>query len=489
MYIKNRHSQLQFSDFQQPIGLKMNPENRWIKKAEAIPWEEIEERYSELFPSQKGNPAKPLRLALGSLLIQKQYGYSDRELVEQITENPYYQYFVGLPGYQMEAPFVPSLLVEFRKRLTDEILMEINEMIINYNSDNDNGNGRSSKEKKQKTNQSEGEKNSGTLMLDATCAPQHIAFPQDINLLNASREDLEKMIDTICHDYGIKKPRTYRNKARKDYLNLAKSKKRTRAKIRKAIKKQLGYIRRDLGYIDGYLNNGKELRKNDAERLAVIRLVFEQQETMYKEKKNSVPNRIVSLNQPYIRPIVRGKAKTPTEFGAKIDMSIDENGMARLEKMSFDAYNESDVLIGALHRYYERWNHYPARALVDQIYRNRKNLAFCKEHGIRLSGPALGRPKKDPSTDIKTEYQDAVDRIEVERGFSLAKRNFGLGCIWTKLDTTTRSSIALSIVAMNLHRLTGISFCQFIKRLLVQIRCLFSGRKAFRFLIAQTVLC
>ena len=104
----------------------MNPENQWIKKASAIPWEEIEEKYSSLFPSNKGNPAKPLRLALGSLLIQKQYGYSDRELADQITENLYYRYFVGLPGYQMEAPFDPSLLIEFRKRLTDEILSEIN---------------------------------------------------------------------------------------------------------------------------------------------------------------------------------------------------------------------------------------------------------------------------------------------------------------------------------------------------------------------------
>ncbi len=489
MYIKNRHSQLRFTDFQQPIGLKMNPENRWIKKAEAIPWGEIEERYSELFPSEKGNPAKPLRLALGSLLIQKQYGYSDRELVEQITENPYYQYFVGLPGYQMEAPFVPSLLVEFRKRLTDEIVMEINEMIIDYNSDNDTGGGRSSKGEERTGNQSDEKTNFGTLMLDATCVPQHIAFPQDINLLNSAREDLEKIIDTICHDYGIKKPRTYRSKARKDYLNLAKSKKRTRPKIRKAIRKQLNYIKRDLGYIDRYLKEGKVLRIKDANRLTVIRVVFEQQDTMYKEKKNSIPNRIVSLSQPYIRPIVRGKAKTPTEFGAKIDMSIDEYGMSRLEKMSFDAYNESDVLIEALQRYYERWKHYPARALADQIYRNRKNLAFCKEHGIRLSGPALGRPKKDPSLNIKTEYQDAVDRIEVERGFSLAKRNFGLGCIWTKLDATTRSSIALSIVAMNLHRLTGIPFCQFIKWLLFQIVGLLSGRKAFRFPNTQPTLC
>ena len=85
-------------------------------------------------------------------------------------------------------------------------------------------------------------------------------------------------------------------------------------------------------------------------------------------------------------------------------MSIDENGMARLEKMSFEAYNESDVLIGAIQRYFYRWNLYPERVLVDKIYRNRKNLAFCKEHGIRLSGPALGRPKKDSVSVIKTEY-------------------------------------------------------------------------------------
>ena len=82
-------------------------------------------------------PAKPLRMALGSLIIQKQYEYSDRELVEQLTENPYYQFFVGLPGYQQEPPFVPSLLVEFRKRLTAEILGEINEMIIEFNSPDD----------------------------------------------------------------------------------------------------------------------------------------------------------------------------------------------------------------------------------------------------------------------------------------------------------------------------------------------------------------
>ena len=453
MYKFDKNHQFGLADFNQPMGLKMNPENRWVKKAETIPWEAIEEKYAALFPSKKGMPAKPLRTALGSLLIQKQLQFSDRELVEEIRENPYFQYFIGLPGYQDAIPFVPSLLVEFRKRLTAEVLEEINEMIIAYNApddppptggDNDN---------------EESETNSGTLILDATCAPQNISYPQDVNLLNEAREKLEKMIDIICYEQNYYKPRMYRQKARKDYLNLAKCKKRTAKKIRKAIKAQLQYIRRDLRYIDAFLEE-IDLCDDLSKQLVTIRTLVEQQQYMYDNKVHSVPDRIVSISQPYIRPIVRGKAKAPVEFGAKLDLSIDENGIARLERLSFDAYNESDVLITAVENYKRRTGHYPERVLVDQIYRNRTNRAFCSEHGIRISGPALGRPKKDNKVDKKQEYIDNNDRIEVERAFSLAKRRYGLGLITAKLDTTTRSSIALSIIAMNVNRLTVVSFAQ-----------------------------
>lgn len=172
-------------------------------------------------------------MAFGSLLLQKHLGCSDRELVEQITENPYFQYFIGLPGYQMEAPYVPSLLVEFRKRLTEDILGDINDMILEYNTPDDHDDGDDSD-------------NSGTLILDATCVPQNIEYPQDINLLNQCREDLEGIDDEICYSYNLKKPRMYRVNARKEYLSLAKCKKRTGKKIRKAIKAQLQYVRRDL---------------------------------------------------------------------------------------------------------------------------------------------------------------------------------------------------------------------------------------------------
>ncbi len=464
MYKKERNRQFGLTDFNQPIGLKMNPENRWIRKAELIPWEEIEDRYANLFPSHTGMPAKPLRMALGSLMIQKQFDYSDRELVEQITENPYYQYFIGLHGFQQDAPYAPSLLVEFRKRLPDEVLDEINELILQYNRPDDpgSGNGSSAPEEPEET------QNDGTLILDATCAPQHIKYPQDINLLNEARECLEQMIDTVCYESNIKKPRTYRKNARKDYLALAKRRKRTGKAIRKAIKKQLQYVRRDLGYIDRFLAEGKVLSTKNAKQLEVIRKLFEQQQSMYENRTHSAADRIVSISQPYIRPIVRGKAKTPTEFGIKLDVSLDEHGVARIERQSFDAYNESDVLIGAVERYKERTGRYPKRVLADTIYRTRANRSYCKLHGIRLSGPALGRPKKDSKADKKQEYRDAVDRIKVERSFSLAKRCFGLGLIRTKLEETSRGSVSLSILTMNVDRLLSRSLISFFAWIFLQ---------------------
>jgi hypothetical protein len=152
-----------------------------------------------------------------------------------------------------------------------------------------------------------------------------------------------------------------------------------------------------------------------------------QQKYMYDNNVHSVPDRIVSISQPYIRPIVRGKAAAPVEFGAKFDLSLDENGLGRIEKLSFDAYNESDVLVDAAERYKDRTGRYPERILADKIYRNRINLQYCKEHSIRLSGPSLGRPKKDQSADKKLEYIDNADRVAVERAFSLAKRAYSMG--------------------------------------------------------------
>ena len=441
--------QISFEDFNQPLGLKMNPENRWIKKAEFVPWNEIEKEYAKLFQGYNGQVAKPLRMALGALLIQTEYGYSDEEIVEQIREAPYLQFFCGLPGYEDKRPFDPSDMVRFRKRLTPEILGKINEMIIEQ---------KEGPKKPDQPNQGKQEeelpKNQGTMIVDATCAPSQIKYPQDTELLNEAREKLEKMVDEMHDPHEGKKPRMYQRKARKQYLSVARSKRNSARKIRNAIRQQLQYIRRNLRYVHDMLTSGKELSKRQSHQLETIETLYEQQKYMYEKRVHSVKDRIVNLRQEYLRPIVRGKAKTPVEFGAKLDISV-VNGLVHLEKQTFDAYNEGELLAEEIENYRQRYGYYPERVLADKIYRNRKNLKYCKERGIRLSGPALGRPAKDAVANKEEkaeEYEDICDRVEVERAFSLAKRKFSLSQIRTYLKETTQSVIALSILALNLNK-------------------------------------
>ena len=429
--------QISLTDFQQPMGMKLREDNRWVKKAQIIPWRKIEGRYAALFPSKTGNVAKPLRLALGALIIQQEYGYSDEELTLQIQENPYLQYFCGYSCFDdSKPPFDASLMVHFRKRITPEVLAEINEMIIQESQDDKDD---------------DDDNNSGTMIVDATCAPSQIRYPQDVSLLNEARENAEKFVDLLHDSSDGKKPRTYRKKARKDYLEYARSRKHTAKMTRKAIGKQLGYLRRDLSYIDTMLGQGKTLNVREMQRLDTIRSIYKQQKYMYDNRTHTVPDRIVSVSQPFVRPIVRGKAGKPVEFGMKLDISI-VDGWTRLEYHSFDAYNEATKLQEMIEGFRVREGHYPGRVLADKIYRNRENLRFCKERGIRLSGPALGRPKKGEVRNKTQDYRDECERVEVERRFSLSKRKCGMGLVTAKLQETAEHVIAMSILLLNLRR-------------------------------------
>ena len=463
------NGQISLSDFKQPVGMNLKENNRWVKKAQTIPWPEIEKRYAALFTNRKGNVAKPLRLALGACIIQAEYGFSDVETTLMIQENPYLQYFCGYPGYDDEKlPFDPSLMVYFRKRLTPEILGEINEMII-----------RDAKEKEGKKGNCDDSDdeggNGGTLIVDATCAPSNIRYPQDVSLLNEARENAEKLLDILHDPAEGKKPRTYRKCARKDYLKYARSRKHTARQTRKAIGKQLNYLKRDLAAIEGKLSLGKELTVRQLERLETLRTIYAQQKYMYDNHTHSVSDRIVSVSQPFVRPIVRGKAGKPVEFGAKLDVSL-VNGWARLEYCYFDAYHEAGNLQDIVERFRVREGRYPKRILADKIYRNRENLNYCKEHGIRLSGPALRRPKRDAVMDRRQDFIDECERTEVERSFSLAKRKCGLGLVTARLRETSAHVVAMSILILNLRRIQ----CALLRFIFNFFSCFFSnGKLAF----------
>jgi len=174
---------------------------------------------------------------------------------------------------------------------------------------------------------------------------------------------------------------------------------------------------------------------------------------MYDNKTHSTPNRIVSITQPHVRPIVRGKARAGTEFGAKISLSV-KDGFVFLDNLNWENYNESNDLKGQIESYYRRFGCYPESIHADKIYRNKNNYQYCKGKNIRLTGIQLGRPKKEHKTNKikKIEYEDMVYRIIVEGKIGVSKRGFSLNKVMAKLDITSETVIGVVFLLMNLEK-------------------------------------
>ena len=243
------------------------------------------------------------------------------------------------------------------------------------------------------------------MVLDATCAPADIRYPNDLGILNQAREQTERIIDKLygqSKDKTDRKPRTYRNTARKEYLLVAKKRRVSKKQRKKAIKKQLQYIKRNLGIIDRIACQvGLEvLSRRHYRLLLVVTEVNRQQLDMYENNQNRIDDRIVSLTQPHVRPIVRGKSGTPVEFGAKLSASC-VNGYVFLDRISWNNFNESGDFKNQVEEFKKYTGVYPESVHADKIYRTKVNRAWCKERGIRLSGVRLGRPPKTISKEIK----------------------------------------------------------------------------------------
>ncbi|MEG4529250.1 IS5 family transposase [Microcoleus sp. D2_18a_D3] len=471
MYRKAELAPSPSSEFELPFGGRLSADNRWVKMAQLIPWSEFESEYAQNFPTEKGAPAKSFRMALGALIIKEKLGISDRETVEQIRENPYLQYFIGQSSYSNELPFDPSLLVHFRQRISPNLINKVNERMVEKMREITP----QSHPKKKKNSDAKNEStNRGKLIVDATCAPADITYPTDLGLLNRARVHTEKILDILYKQIKEKihkKPRTYRNLARKDYLAVAKQRRPTRNKRRQAIKKQLQYIKRNLAHIEQLMDAGatlEALNKKQYKTFLVLTEVYRQQLWLFENNKQSIEDRIVSLSQPHIRPIVRGKAGKSVEFGAKLSASCFE-GYVFLDRMSWDSFNESGDLKAQVEAYHRFTGYYPESVHADRIYRTRENRAWCKEKGIRISGPPLGRP---PANVSKSKNKQAADderiRNAIEGKFGQGKRRFGLNRVMAKLDNTSGTVIAITFLVMNLATWWRRVFCVFL--------CLFGKR-------------
>ena len=416
-----------------PFEAKLDENNRWVVLSKVIPWDKFAELYYKNFPSRRGAPTKDARMVLGVVIIKHMMKLDDIGVIEFIQENPYAQDFLGLKGFTQKPVFDPSLLVHIRKRidlnvfesLTDELIrkgLKIEQAPAKVSKDDD----------EDEPTPSGGTKNKGKLQLDATVADAQIKFPTDLDLLSDSRVKAEGLIDHLCKELDIKdKPRTYRKIARKEYLNVSKMKRKPDKVLRRGLRLQSKYF-------------------------FVIQHVLAQQEAMFKDKSNSCEDRIVSIHQPHVRPIVRGKAKAKVEFGAKINVSLQE-GYARIDRFEWDAYNEGCDLPMQVERYKTLNGHYPELVQVDKIYLNRANRAWLKERNILHTGEPLGRK---PAQTVKSYYlrgkerREAAERNQIEGKFGQGKNGYDMNQIRAKMPSTSMSWIAAILFIMNVIRYT-----------------------------------
>ena len=476
--------QIGIEEFKTPFELKLSAENRWVKLASILPWDELAKIYHRKLSKNKGRRSLDARMVIGALIIKHKEGLSDQRTIESIQENIYQQYFLGLSKYTYEPIFDSSLFVSIRKRLGaasfDAMIQEL--MIVA--APNAPRTKLLSEEKKAELKpsvapsapeaagalsregsaeeqtaaaSSEAKENSGMLLVDMTVAPADIAYPTDIELLNSAREKTEELIDVLYaalpEEQKKEKPRTYRKRARKEYLAIAKQRKKPAKSIRKALRKQLGYVRRNMTTVHRLLDirpNG--LSGSQMKEFWVIQELHRQQAEMYQEQTHRISDRIVSITQPHVRPIVRGKASAPTEFGAQVSVSV-QNGFSRIHKIEWDAYNESVDLQGQIESYKTHHGYYPEIVLADKKYGTKENRAFMKTRGIVYGGSPLGRPKKDGTRSDLLSKEIVNQRNHIEGKFGTGKRSYGLDCIRARRADTSESWIAMIFFMMNVSLL------------------------------------
>jgi hypothetical protein len=496
--------QLTFEEFRTPFELNLPRENRWVKLAEALPWDRLATVYHRTLSATQGRPSTDARIVIGSLIIKHKEGLSDEGTLCSIQENIYQQYFLGLHQYQYEFVFDPSLFVTIRKRigedvfdmmvlellhLADAVMTQAEGTTSSSHSDPDSSGEDSPTNNSPSHTDGDGERtelpdssmvsanqatahtefpNQGILMGDLTVAPADIAYPTDVELLNTSREKSEALIDilyaSLPEEMKRTKPRTYRKKARKDYLVFAKTKKKNGKTVRKALRKQLGYVKRNIKTIHRLLDTVPD-RFSFAERktLWVVQEIYRQQQEMYSMKTHRVDDRIVSIAQPHVRPIVRGKAKATTEFGAQVSCSM-MNGFSRIHRIVWDAYNEASDLPAQIEEYKRTYGYYPKIVLGDKKYGTRENRAYMSERNIIYGGTALGRPRSDGRQQAVSKAISNM-RNHIEGTFGTGKRRYGFDRIKARRSDTSASWIAAIFFVMNIQTFIKFLFAYFISLL------------------------
>ena len=425
----------------------LSKSNRWVKLGDSIPWNKVEEAYNKRLENEHhGAGNKPARMVVGALIIKHVEGLSDEKTIQEIQENPYMQYLLGLPCFTEKPVFASELFVLIRRRLDPEFFNMLTLILSKAQS----GKAKSEKD-------DDGNEHGGILKTDATCCDAEVRYPTDCNLLEDGSKLTERLLEKFCKRYNVAKPKTHRTMARAAFIVLTKKKRKSKKLIEKTKLIQIRCLQADfqtfLDFMGRHSTSFLEcFSRHDYKCLQAGFKMFDQQKMMFEKGLRTCADRIISIYQPHLRPIVRGKAKAKVEFGAKIGASI-VKGYTYVDHFSWDAYNESVDLTAQIELYQKRFDMLPSEVQADKLYLGRENRNYLKEHHIECFNHPLGRPSKEENDKNAQDKKRALgERNEIEATFGTSKRVYRANNIRAKLPDTADTWIGACFFAKNVMK-------------------------------------
>ena len=325
-----------------------------------------------------------------------------------------------------------------------------------------------SKPKRERTDE-DGNDHGGTMKIDATCCDAEVRYPTDSNLLEDGSRLIDRLLDKFCARHKVKKPQTHRTEARQAFIGLIKKKRKGKKLIDKTKLIQIRCLQADFQLFLDFLGKQSStllacFSRHDYKCLQAAFKMYEQQKMMFEQNVRRCAHRIISIYQPHLRPIVRGKAKAKIEFGAKVGASI-VNGYTYVDHLSWDAYNESSDLVTQMELYKKRFGMLPREIQANKLYLGKENRKHIKSRHINCYNRPLGRPPREENDTHAEDKKRAIgERNEIEGSFGTTKRVYRANDIRAKLNDTADTWIEACFFAKNIMKFLRGLLCFFFEK-------------------------
>ncbi len=374
---------------------------------QSIPWSELCKSLN-VRDKRKGRTAIFTPQGKLALMFLKSYtSFSDRKLIENLNGNLHYQMFCGLflgPEKLMDYKIVSHIRTQLSSRLdiksSQKVLAVAWKPFMNYPN---------------------------VLLEDATCYESYLRYPTNVKLLWESVDWMYRQMKLTCKYLKIRTPRTKYLDQKDKYLSYSRKRKKSRKETRVRTRSLLHLLDKLINLQDAIEKHNKEnlqFSKIYQSRKKAIKKILSQQQEMFITK-SSVPDRIVSIDRSYIRPIVRGKEVKKVEFGAKVNM-IQADGINFIEYLSFNAFHEGIRLINSI-RYGRSLLGKVTHISADGIYATNTNRKYCTAQNITTNFKRKGRAgKHEVQRQIIAKELNKERATRMEGSFGTEKQHYSL---------------------------------------------------------------